>query len=151
MFSKGNIDIAVPKTNFSTGEVISGIATLNMKKRAKAKDFTISLICEQKIKEMRGTSRSTRTDRIYEFEQQLEGEKEYEGSGTYTFEIKVPEDVLDQQPQMPQLEGTLGTALGIVQSLAGMGATKKTSWYLLARLDIPWGTDVKEKVQITIG
>ncbi len=151
MFSKGNIDIAVPKTNFSTGEVISGIATLNMKKRAKASDFTISLIGEQKIKEMRGTSRSTRTDRIYEFEQQLDGEKEYEGSGTYTFEIKIPEDVMGQQPQMPQLEGTLGTALSIAQSLTGMGTTKRTSWYLLARLDIPWGTDVKEKVQITIG
>ena len=151
MFNKGNIDIAVPKTNFSTGEVISGIATLNMKKRAKASDFTISLICEQKIKEMRGTSRSTRTDRIYEFEQQLDGEKEYEGSETYPFEIKIPEDVPDQQFQMPQLEGTLGTALGIVQSLAGMGVTKRTSWYLLARLDIPWGADTKEKVQITIG
>ncbi len=151
MFSKGKIDIAVPKTNFSTGEVISGIATLNMKKRAKAREFTVSLICDQKITERRGTSRSTRTDRIYEFEQQLDGEKEYEGSGTYPFEIKIPEDVLDQQPQMPQLEGTLGTALGIAQSLTGMGATKKTSWYLLTRLDIPWGTDIKEKVQITIG
>ena len=151
MFGKGKIDIAVPKTNFSTGEVISGIATLNMKKRAKAREFTISLICDQKITERRGTSRSTRTDRIYEFEQQLDGEKEYEGSGTYTFEIKVPEDVLDQQSQMPQLQGTLGTALSIAQSLAGMGATKRTSWYLLARLDIPWGTDIKEKVQITIG
>ena len=148
MFSKGKIDIAVPKTNFNTGEVISGIATLNMKKRAKAREFTISLICEQKIKERRGTSRSTRTDRIYEFEQQLDGEKEYEGSGTYPFEIKIPEDVLGQQPQ---LEGTLGTALGIAQSLTGMGATKRTSWYLLARLDIPWGADTKEKVQITIG
>ncbi len=151
MFSKGNIDIAVPKTNFSTGEAISGVATLNMKKRAKARDFTISLICEQKVKEMRGTSRSTRTDRIYEFEQQLDGEKEYEGSGTYTFEIKIPEDVIGQQPQMPQLDGALGTALSIAQSLTGMGVTKRTSWYLLARLDIPWGTDVKEKVQITIG
>jgi len=151
MFGKGKIDIAVPKTNFVAGEIISGIATLNMKKRAKASDFTISLICEQKIKEMRGTSRSTRTDRIYEFEQQLDGEKEYEGSGTYTFEIKVPEDVLDQQSRMPQLEGTLGTALSIAQSLTGMGATKRTSWYLLARLDIPWGTDIKEKVQITVG
>ncbi|MEA1908797.1 MAG: hypothetical protein U9N43_07190 [Euryarchaeota archaeon] len=151
MFGKGKIDIAVPKSNFSTGEVISGIATLSMKKRAKAREFTISLICEQKIKERRGASRSTRTDRIYEFEHQLDEEKEYEGSGTYPFEIKIPEDVLDQQPQMPQLEGTLGTALSIAQSLAGMGVTKRTSWYLLARLDIPWGTDIKEKVQITIG
>ncbi len=98
---------------------------------------------------MRGTHRSTRTDRIYEFEHQLEGEKEYEGSGTYTFEIKIPEDVLGQ-PQMPQLDGALGTALSIAQSLTGMGATKRTSWYLLARLDIPWSVDIKETVQITI-
>ncbi len=151
MFSKGNIDIAVPKTNFETDEVISGIATLEMKKRSKAKDLTISLIGEQRVTERRGTNRSTRTVRIYDFEQQLGGEQEYEGSGTYTFEIKIPKDVLGQQPQMPQLDGALGTALNIAQSLTGMGATKRTSWYLLARLDIPWAVDITEKVQITIG
>lgn len=127
MFGKGKIDIAVPKTSFSPGEVISGITTLNMKKRAKAREFTVSLIGEQKITERRGTSRSTRNARIYEFEQQLDGEKEYEGGGTYPFEIKIPEGILDQQkaPQMPQLEGTLGTALGIAQSLAGMGGDEE--------------------------
>ena len=77
-----------------------------------------------------------------------------DSEGAYPFEIKIPEDILEQQkvPQMPQVEGKLGTALSIAQSLAGMGGiTKRTSWYLIARLDIPWGTDVKEKVQITIG
>ena len=153
MIGKGKIDIAIPKTNFNPGEVISGIATLTMKKTAKARRFTISLIGEQKIIERVGTSRSSRKVRIYEFEQQLDGEKEYKEGGVYPFEIKIPEDVLEQQkkPQMPQLEGKLGTALSIAQSFAGMGITKRTSWYLIARLDIPWGTDIKERVQITIG
>ena len=153
MIGKGKIDIAIPKTNFNPGEVVSGIATLTMKKTAKARRFTVSLIGEQKITERRGTSRSTRNVRIYEFEQQLDGEKEYKEGGVYPFEMKIPEDILEQQktPQMPQVEGKLGTALSIAQSLAGMGITKRTSWYLIARLDIPWGTDIKERVQITIG
>jgi len=154
MIGKGKIDIAIPKTNFNPGEVISGIATLTMKKPAKARRFTISLIGEQKITGMdTSRSRTTRTVRIYDFEQQLDGEKEYKEGGVYPFEIKIPEDVLEQQkmPQMPQLEGKLGIALSIAQSLAGMGITKRTSWYLIARLDIPWGTDIKERVQITIG
>jgi hypothetical protein len=155
MIGKGKIDIAIPKTNFNPGEVISGIATLTMKKTAKARKFTVSLIGEQKITQAMGTSRSRtpRTVRIYDFEQQLDGEKEYKEGGVYPFEVKIPEDILEQQktPQMPQMEGKLGTALGIAQSLAGMGITKRTSWYLIARLDIPLGTDVKEKVQITIG
>jgi hypothetical protein len=153
MIGKGKIDIAIPKTNFNPGEVISGIATLTMKKTAKARGFTVSLIGEQKITERRGTRRSTRNVRIYDFEQQLDGEKEYKEGGVYPFEVKIPEDILEQQktPPMPQMEGKLGTALGIAQSLAGMGITKRTSWYLIARLDIPLGTDVKEKVQITIG
>jgi hypothetical protein len=33
-----------------------------------------------------------------------------------------------------------------------MGTTKTTTkWYLLAKLDIPWGIDIKKEVQITIG
>jgi hypothetical protein len=153
MIGKGKIDIAIPKTNFNPGEVISGIATLTMKKTAKARKFTVSLIGEQKITQAMGTSRSTRNVRIYDFEQQLDGEKEYKEGGVYPFEMKIPDDILEQQktPQMPQMEGKLGTALGIAQSLAGRGITKRTSWYLIARLDIPLGTDIKEKVQITIG
>jgi len=87
MIGKGKIDIAIPKTNFNPGEVISGIATLTMKKTAKARRFTISLIGEQKIIERVGTSRSSRKVRIYEFEQQLDGEKEYKEGGVYPFEI----------------------------------------------------------------
>ena len=103
MFDKGKIDIAIPKASFSPGEVISGIATLNIKKKAEAREFTISLIGEQKITERRGTKRSTRNVHIYEFEQQLDGEKEYKEGGVYPFEIKIPEDILEQQkaPQMP--------------------------------------------------
>ena len=54
MIGKGKIDIAIPKTNFNPGEVISGIVTLTMKKTAKARKFTISLIGEQKITQSRG-------------------------------------------------------------------------------------------------
>jgi hypothetical protein len=151
--SKGKIDIALPKNNFDPGDLISGISTLDVKKKVKARKLTISLIGEQKIKENRGTSRSTRTNRFYDFEEQLEGEKEYKEGGVYPFEIKIPEDILEQQkePQIPQLEGKLGTALSIAQSFAEMGITKSTSWFLIARLDIPWGSDIEEKVQITIG
>jgi len=49
------------------------------------------------------------------------------------------------------VKGKLGTAIKVAQSFAEMGVTKRTSWFLIARLDIPWGTDIKEKMQITLG
>jgi hypothetical protein len=152
MIGKGKIEIAVPKTEFNQGEVISGIATLTLKKPIKARKFTVSFIGDQKITQGLGTSRTTRHVRIYEFEHQLGVEQEYNG-GTYPFELKIPEDILEQEktPEMPKMEGKLGTALNVAQSFAGMGITRRTSWFLIARLDIPWGTDIKEKIQITIG
>lgn len=148
--SKGKMEIAIPKTHFNPGEVISGIATLHLKKTVQARKVTISLIGEQKITEMRGTSRSTRTDRIYEFEQQLDGENEYKEERIYPFEIRIPEDIMELQsvPQIPQMEGTLGTVLNIAQSF--MGNKKSTSWFLIASLDLPLRSDINKKVQITI-
>jgi len=152
MIGKGKIEIAIPKTSFNPGEIISGIATLMLKKTTKARRLSISFIGDQKITEHRGTSTSTKNIRIYEFEQHLDGKKEYT-EGAYPFEIKIPADILEQEkkPQIPQPGGKVGAVLTIARTLAGIEITKRTSWYLIARLDIPWGTDITEKVQITIG
>jgi hypothetical protein len=97
-----------------------------------------------------GGTKSTNKARIYDFKQQLDIEKEYDKSGAYHFEIKIPADILSRQPQMPQIAGKLGEALKIAQVF--MGTTKATTkWYLLAKLDIPWGIDIKKEVQIAIG
>jgi len=151
MFGKGKIDILIPKTNFSPGDIISGKMTLILKKPVKAREASISLIGEQTTTRggIIGTEQSKSTQRIYEFKHRLDGEKEYSGEVSYDFEIKLPADILSRQPQMPQVGGALGQGLKIAQAITGAGVW--SNWYLLAKLDVPGGIDISKKVQVTIG
>ncbi len=118
---------------------------MTLKKPVKARKVSISLVGEQLVTSTQertsvglggySKSKSTTTQRIsvYEFEQPLDGEKEYsEGQQSYFFEMKIPVDILSVRPQ------------------AGMG-TSPIKWYLLAKLDVPGGIDITKKVGITIG
>jgi hypothetical protein len=55
---------------------------------------------------------------------------------------------------MPEMGGKLGQGLKVAQAAAaitGVIPLQQTRWYLLAKLDIPGGMDIKEKADITIG
>ena len=166
MFGKGKINIAIQKTHYVPGDIISGDVALTLKKPVKAREVSISLIGEHKITEttprvdgqMGGggmsMSTTTKTVRIYDFKQQLDSEKEYSQEREYRFEIKIPADTLSRRPQISEVEGKLGQVLKVAQTAAAMtGAIpfQRTKWYLLAKLDIPGGPDINKKVDITIG
>ena len=161
MFGKGKINIAVQRTNYAPGDTISGKVALTLKKPVKAREVSISLIGEQKNTRVGGMvgggkemSTTTQRIRIYDFKQQLDSEKEYSQGQEYRFEIKIPADILSTRPQMPELEGKLGQGLKIAQAAAAMtGAIpfQQTKWYLLAKLDIPGGLDIKKTADVTIG
>ena len=146
MFSKGKINIAIQKGHYAPGDIISGDVALTLKKPVKAREVSISLIGEHKITETNprvggpmggggmSMSTTTKTVRIYDFKQQLDSEKEYSEGREYPFEIKIPADILSMRPQKT----------GTIKFLPVV-------WYLLAKLDIPRGLDIKKKVDITIG
>jgi hypothetical protein len=175
---KGKIDISVQKTNYAPGDTISGNVALTVKKSVKAKEVSIYLIGEEVTTGGGGTvgwgggrtwgAGTSRTkswgthptgsgegptiERIYEFKQQLDGEREYSQGREYHFEIKIPADILGMGPQAP--EGRLGQALKVAQTVAtltGTIARRRLQWYLSAKLDIPSGLDISKKVDITIG
>jgi hypothetical protein len=101
---------------------------------------------------MGGGAGSTRIERIYDFKQQLDGEKEYSEGREYHFEMNIPTDILGVGPQNP--EGALGQVLKVAQTVATVtGATtrKRLKWYLSAKVDIPGGLDISKKVDVTIG
>jgi len=164
MFGKGKINIALQKTHYAPGDVISGDVALTLKKPVKAREVSISLIGEHKATQtglgvggpMGGggisMSTTTKTVRIYDFKQQLDSEKEYSQGREYHFEMKIPADTMSMRPLMP--EGKLGQVLNVAQTAAAMtGAIpfQRIKWYLLAKLGIPGGLDVSKKVDITIG
>jgi 2',3'-cyclic-nucleotide 2'-phosphodiesterase (5'-nucleotidase family) len=166
MFGKGRIDIAIQKSHYAPGDIISGNVALTLKKPVKAREASISLIGEHKTTQtspgaggsMGGggmsMSTTTRTVRIYDFKQQLDNEKEYSQNREYHFEMKIPADTMSMGPQISEVEGKLGQVLKLAQTAAAMtGAIpfQRIKWYLLAKLDIPGGFDVSKKVDITIG
>lgn len=160
MFGKGKINIVLQRTNYAPGDIISGNVTLVLKKPVKARGVSVSLIGEQKSTRVGGMpgskdmSTTTQSIRIYDFKQQLDSEKEYSQGQEYRFEIKIPADILSTKPQMPELGGKLGQGLKVAQAAAAMtGAIplQQTKWYLLAKLDIPGGMDIKKTADVTIG
>ena len=158
MFGKGKINILIQRTNYAPGDTISGNVVLTLKKPVKARELSISLIGEQKSTRVEGMTgskdMSTTTKRIYDFKQQLDSEKEYSKELEYHFEIKIPADILSTRPQIPELEGKLGQGLKMAQAAAAMtGAIplQQTKWYLLAKLDLHGGLDIKKKADVIIG
>ncbi len=144
-FGKGEINIAIQKTNYAPGDTISGDVTLLLKKPVEVSEPSISLIGEQWVTSRekqsgwgiggysRSSSTQTKRERVYEFKQELDSEKECRHGRRYHFEIKIPTDILGERPQTPR------------------AFSFPVKWYLLARLDIPGGLDISKKVDITIG
>lgn len=63
-------------------------------------------------------------------------------------------DILGGRPQVTEAEGKLGQVLRVAQTAAAMtGAIpfQRVKWYLLAKLDIPGGLDISQKIDLTIG
>ena len=143
-FGKGKIDIQLNKYDFTPGETIEGTVTLKLKKPLQSKGVKIRLYGEKKVREMRGTSTSTRYMKIYDFEQYLDREKEYPTEELkYPFKITIPRNVEQQMPS-----GMLGNVAKIAQTVSG--ATSRIKWYIKANLDIKMGFDVSKKVQINV-
>jgi len=174
--SKGKMNVTIAKTNYAPGDIISGNVALTLKKPVNAREISVSLIGEQITTGGGGTvglgggrtwgTGSTRSwgmgtsgraeepsiARVYEFKQQLDGEREYSEGREYHFEMKIPADILGTGPQMP--EGALGQVVKVGQTIAAItGATprRRLQWYLLAKLDVPGGLDISKKIDITIG
>ncbi|MCX6821952.1 MAG: hypothetical protein NTW30_04205 [Candidatus Aenigmarchaeota archaeon] len=147
-FGKKQIDVILEKYNFSSGETVKGKVLLTLDKIIHAKQLRVALIGERMstVNQRRpdGTMQSTqRKEYVFNFQMPLDGEKDYQ-QGEYTFEIKIPTNVLQNIP----LEGKIGGVLKTIQVLSMAGS--RISWYVQANLDIPMGFDVSKRIQINI-
>ncbi|MFH1510588.1 MAG: hypothetical protein ABIF10_02765 [Candidatus Woesearchaeota archaeon] len=143
-FGKGKIEIQMDNYNYAPGDTINGNVTLSLKKPLQGKELSISLLGEQKTSQGYGANKSNQTAKIFEFKLPLDKEKEYPADKplAYPFKIKIPANVAKQVP-----EGTLGTVLKAAQMFSGTNS--RTSWHLIARLDVK-GLDITKEVQINV-
>lgn len=147
MFGLGSkkIDIIIGKTNFSSGEKITGTIKLSLDKSVKARALRVSVkaIKTERIKSG-GESRTSRHT-LCDAKIDIDGEKEYPaGDVEYPFEIAVPVGITGG----PAFDGALGNAVKAASFLAGR--SMRLEWFLTANLDVPLKLDVSKKIQIFV-
>ena len=156
IFGREQIMLILDKYDFKAGDKITGKVQLNLKKSTKARKLEVGLIGKRIDKQSsmaigpmimgggKDYSSQSQHSTIYDFKIPLDGEKEYH-TGEYTFEIKIPENINQNNPT---LEGDIGKAAGALKLLSGLSS--KIDWLVIAELDVPMKLDIKKTQKIVI-
>jgi len=151
LFGKEKITMTLEKYNFAPGDSIKGTVTLSLKKPIKARKMEVSFLGTRKERCRDSRGRQTyRTTEVFDFTMPLGPEKDYQNE-TFNFEIKIPNDVLQQTrpPATPELDGTLGKVVAVGAALSG-SRYYPVEWMVRAQLDIPMKFDVKKTQKIIL-
>ncbi len=153
---KRRIELKLDKLNYAPGEIIKGIVILDIDKPVKAKKLVVTFYGyrERKTAAYVGFNSSDRRRAEYErqivytYELPLDGEKEYCGHAEYAFEIGIPAD-LKNQLNMQLGNDLFGTMAKAAMFMSGTFYTP-IKWFVEAKLDVPFGIDVRKTMQISI-
>jgi hypothetical protein len=151
LFGKEKITLTLEKYDYKPGDKIKGTVKLNLKKPTKARKLEVSFIGTKTDKQTgmvigptASSNTQTRTIKVYDFTLPLDGEKNYQEE-EYSFEIKIPEDILQTAQK---LDGKIGTAITALRTLSGVYS--RVDWYVKSELDVPMGLDVKKSQKIVL-
>ena len=154
-FGKDKMALSLEKYNYKPGDKIKGTIKLDLKKPIQARKLEISFIGRRVDKQSsasiagmasgsRGHHSRTSYTNIFEFDMPVDGEKEYLNQ-SYPFEIKIPNDILQNNPSV---EGKFGQASSALKMIAGVSS--RIDWIVRAQLDIPKKFDVKQSQKIIL-
>ena len=158
LFSKKKLSINLEKNEYSPGETIKGIVELELEKPLKADILEVALIGAV-IKTETRHSQHHFDDQDYMFDDDepfetaspfffskkiLDSEKEYTNF-KYEFELKIPENVHDEEPSF---DGTLGKLMNFSRKLGGH--PPRIEWYVKAQLEIPRKIDLRASSTIIL-
>ena len=156
LFGPEKITLTLEKYDYTPGEKIKGTIKLNLKKPTNARKLEISFIGKKIDKQSNmavgpmvmggggGHRSSTQYKTIYNFEMPIAGEQEYQ-NGEYPFEIKIPDNILQNNPT---LEGKMGQAATAFKMIAGVSS--RIDWVIKAQLDVPKKLDIKKSQKIIL-
>jgi hypothetical protein len=152
-FSKGKMEIIIPKTSFAFDEPIEGRVSLELNKPYKAKGVSVWLVGQRKVRDTRRVMRNgkwinesyTKTVGVFSRSLDLDGEKEYPGNQKleYPFKFVVPEP--GEPQKMDFGDGTIGNILNTMQTFAPKPSP--VEWSISAKLDVS-GFDVNKSVKL---
>jgi hypothetical protein len=147
----GSLELQLVKNHFVAGETVHGRLKLALSRSTEAKRLVVGIRGTREritsVRDSRGQRSERReTETVYEFEQQLDGKRNYQADG-YDLHLAIPADAVAAKAQLP--EGTLGDVLRVVSSFVDVGP-RPVVWHVFAYLDIPWKANVKQQVQISV-
>jgi hypothetical protein len=160
-FGRKGIEVMLDKYAFTPGETIKGKVGLKLKKPIQARKLTVALVGIRIIRQsgmpMAHGHHGAQQDQvynIYHFEIPLDGENVYL-SELYTFEIKIPADIMKstQQPTASAYPTTgLGGKLAELAKAAEAIAlvNSRIEWSVEAKLDVPMNVDIRGLQKIVI-
>ena len=156
LFGPEKITLTLEKYDYTPGEKIKGTIKLNLKKPTNARKLEISFIGKKIDKQSNmavgpmvmggggGHRSSTHYTTVYNFEMPIAGEQEYQ-TEEYPFEIKIPDNILQNNPT---LEGKMGQAATAFKMIAGVSS--QIDWVVKAQLDVPKKLDIKKSQKIVL-
>lgn len=148
LFGPEKIVLTLEKYDYKPGEIIRGTVKLQLNKPMNAHMLDIGFI-GKKIQQQ-GTYRSgsyqksTQYSTVYDFHIPLGGEQEYM-EGVFPFEIKIPENILQEQSS---LLGNMATAVNVLKAISGVSS--RIEWMVIARLELPLKLDVSASQKIVL-
>jgi len=157
---KEKIKIELEKDTFSPGENIRGKIILKLNKPIQAKGLILTFVGQKYRKGMASyflgkkriyhiSSLGRNTYNFFKEELQIDAEKEYYRT-VYSFEYKIPGDILLEAENWKDKIPTLKIVEGITSEKVREETRRSNRWYLEARLKIPHGKDIKNKIEIKI-
>lgn len=147
----GSMSLTLDRYDFTPGDKVTGKITLALEEPLDGKRLVVGMVGSRKrIGYEKGTdgrtTQSSHTEKVYEFERQLDGEHSYQ-TGEYDFELVVPDDASPQSGI--DADGLVGDVARLVAALSQSGRTS-IKWQVYAFLDLPWKRNVKAKSAITV-
>jgi hypothetical protein len=156
LFGPEKILLHIEKFDYKPGETIKGTVKLQLKKPLNARKLEVGLI-GRKIEQQSGIriglspgspktgyQKTTQYSTVYDFQIPLSGEQEYL-EGMYPFEIKIPENILQDNISS---QGNVAAAVNVLKTISGVSS--RVEWMVVARLDVPLKLDVSATQKIVL-
>lgn len=149
---RGSVKLELEHTKVAPGGVLRGRVVLALTEAVEAKRIVVTLRARQRFVTVkrgeggRGVG-STHAD-VYQFDKELAPSQLFEG-GTYEFALDVPPDALELRPQASTGSNPLADVARTVASALTPSAGP-IEWQVIARLEIAWGRDLSNEVDIVV-
>jgi len=142
-----NIELILDKSTFSPGEFIKGNVSINFNKPVTAEALKVTFVGE-KIIPSRDRHSSSQT--IYHDEIILDKQNEY-FNNFYTFEIKIPEDILERMSNWIDEQVPYEWAKKIYTASQNLGLMRTyDNYYIEVFLEIHGKIDIRNTIEIKI-